>query len=98
MPKLRSKTAEYYWVWCVFENRLVILGPHNSEQEANEVGYSEIPVPFSVEKLETRSKPRAFSIIKRKYLGETKDLHGALQNSMHEKGLAKYVARTKEAR
>lgn len=80
----RNSVRDYYWIAAKLGGRLVVIGPKDSEQEANEFGYATLEIPFEVIPLPTVDRRRATSQIKARYLGESHDLGGALQPARHQ--------------
>jgi len=66
MPILRRPILgqEYYWLTARHLNRLVILGPKMTAEDANEFGYLKMEgIPFEVIGLPTRNRARARELI-----------------------------------
>lgn len=72
-------TQIYFWVIGVYKGKRFRLGPHSTEEAANEYGYEHIPCDFDVVSTDTRDPNRAIRELRKKQLDETGDLGSALQ-------------------
>jgi hypothetical protein len=81
---------EYFWILAVapVSRRPVILGPYQSEDEANRVGLEKVDGPFEVVPLSTRDTSKATKILKYRRFHKTAQLDEALKRAHHERGLA----------
>jgi len=75
---------QYWWIVADFQNRLVIIGPKDSEAEANEFGYQKLDVPFEVVALQTRDRSKAGAQLKARKLDASADLGQSIQRSMRK--------------
>ena len=83
-PRFRR---DYYWISAIEKEtgRLVVLGPYDSEDEANQVGFgAKLDGMFEVHKLGTIDKARATSEIKYKRFQQTQNLHESLKRAKHK--------------
>lgn len=77
---------DYYWISAIEKEsgRLVVLGPYDTEDEANQVGFgAKLDGNFEVHQLGTIDKARATSEIKYKRFNQTKSLEQALRRAKH---------------
>ena len=75
---------EYWWIAADYQGRLVIIGPKDSEAEANSFAYQKLDVPFEVVSLQTRDRNKAGAQLKARRLGDTGDLGNSIQRSMRK--------------
>lgn len=61
-----------------------MIGPKDSDTEANEFAYAKLDTPFQIVPLQTRDRKRATSIIKAMKLDETGNLGGAIKPARHQ--------------
>jgi hypothetical protein len=75
----------YYWVAAVtsLTGQLVVLGPYDTEEEANQVGFEKVGGTFSVEPLRTKDVGRATRVLKYKRFHQTANLEEALKRAKH---------------
>lgn len=79
--------GEWYWIVTRFpypDGKLVIIGPKQTEEEANEFGFQKLDSPFEIHALQTRDRGRATSQLKAKLLDSTSNLGTALQHAQHQ--------------
>lgn len=78
----------YYWVWLVYQGKLIIAHPPQlSEVDAYRQGTELFSDKvFRVVGLMTKDRAEATRIIKARYLKMSKDLDGALRRAKHEGG------------
>jgi len=77
---------EYYWLLAVdkVSGRPVILGPFDTEEEGNRIGFSKIDSGnFEVIPLNTRNAQRANHILKYRRFNQTAKLEEALKRAKH---------------
>jgi len=74
----------FYWIIANLNGKLVVIGPKDTEADANSFAYEKLDVEFEIIPLDTRNRARATSIIKAKRLDATGDLAGALQRARHK--------------
>ena len=75
----------YWWIVTFTEQgRLVVLGPYESETEANRLGVSKLAGNFQVIELQTADQAKATKIIKYNLFKESNDLERALQKARHQ--------------
>ena len=74
----------YYWIVANYQSRLVIIGPKDSEQEANEFAYQKLDVPVEVVPLQTRDRSKAAAQLKARRLDSTGNLGESIQRSMRK--------------
>lgn len=73
------------WFWCWTENpRPVLLGPFNTQYEANQCGYRDLQGVFEVVALPTRDRGRATQMLKYRRLGQTHDIETSLERVRHK--------------
>ena len=78
----RAANMPYYWIWAIKDNRLVVTGPKDSEQEAYNWGYAKLgDVDFKVEMLPTRDMNAAVRMLKGKLLDKTANLDMSMQRA-----------------
>jgi len=84
----RESRVPFYWILAVDKTsqRPVVLGPYNSEEEANRVGFEKIGGSFEVISLATRDPQRATKILKYKRFHQTARLEEALKRAKHQTG------------
>lgn len=87
--KLRQQKHEeggrdYHYVVATYRGRRVLLGPYATEDEANEIGFEKLDVPFQVHTLPTKDRARATSILKAEVLSETASLGESLRRIRHK--------------
>ena len=78
---------DWYWIGAItpVTGRLVVLGPYDTEDEANQMGFAgKLDGAFEVHKLDTCDKARATAEIKHKRFELTKDLEQALKRAKHK--------------
>lgn len=75
---------EYWWVVASFQGRTVIIGPKETEEDANRFGYGQLECPFNVVMMPTRDKARASAMLKARKLEKEGNLGGALERMMHK--------------
>ena len=82
----RESRVPFYWILAVDKTsqRPVVLGPYNSEEEANRVGFEKIGGSFEVISLATRDPQRATKILKYKRFHQTARLEEALKRAKHQ--------------
>ena len=80
LPRLSN---EFYYIYCKSEGKVCLLGPYNSESEANQVAVSKLSGAYEVIPLKTRDRSRATSILKHRLLTESGDLGEALRRVRH---------------
>jgi len=78
-----SMLNEYYWIWAVYQGRLVIVGPKTNETDAYKLGSEKLPCVFNIERLRTRDRAQATRIIKAKYLESSGNLEQAMKRANH---------------
>lgn len=74
----------YYWIVALVGERTVLIGPYDSRQEANDVGYGKVGGYFDVVELMTRDRSRASQMVKEMKLEKTGDIDKALERVKHE--------------
>jgi MinD-like ATPase involved in chromosome partitioning or flagellar assembly len=76
----------YYWVKYLVSGRYGILGPYNTEAEANEKAIEELrgAIKFEVIPLDTRNKSAASGKLKAVILKDTHDISQAMQRIQHK--------------
>lgn len=74
----------YYWIVSRFGDRLIILGPKQSEQEAMEFAYQMLDTPWEIVPLATRDRATAAAQLKAKRLESTGNLGVSIQKSMRQ--------------
>lgn len=78
-----SRARPYYWIVADYNGQLVVIGPKDTAEEANQFAYENLDVEFEVKELQTRDRARATSILKANRLEETGNLGQALQRARH---------------
>jgi len=76
----------YSWILTVDKNtgRPVVLGPYNSDDEANQIGFGKLGGQFEVIALKTRDVGLATKILKHRRFMETEKLDEALKRARHK--------------
>lgn len=76
----------YYWILAVdmITGRPVVLGPHSTEAEANEIGFKKIGASFEVVPLNTRDINAATKMMKHRRFMQTEQLHEAVLRAKHK--------------
>lgn len=73
------------WFWCWTEHpRPVLLGPFNTQYEANQCGYRDLQGVFEVVELPTCDRARATQILKYRKLGQTHNIETSLERIRHK--------------
>ena len=80
----KSHHRTYYYVVTHYGSRMVVIGPKDSEHEANEFGYQKLDTAFKVVGLDTKDRSRATAILKARKLDDTGNLGAALQRVGHQ--------------
>lgn len=80
----QEKGRFYYYIVTNFKGRTVVIGPKDTDVDANEFGYAKLDTPFQVVPLQTRDRKRATSIIKAQKLDSTGNLGSAIQPARHQ--------------
>lgn len=73
----------YYWITTIQDGRPVIIGPANSEEEAQNLGFQKLSNDFEVHALNTSNEAEATRMLKAKILNKTADLGKALNKFNH---------------
>jgi len=81
--KIRIPGADYYWIWTIRNGKLIVLGPYNTREEAESMGYSGMEGNYEIECLKTRDQAKATQVIKAKTLEMTRNLDFSLQRASH---------------
>ena len=72
----------YYWIWCVKDGKLIVVGCKTSEQEAYQFGYSKLSdTDFRIEPLPTRDMNSAVRMLKGKLLDKTANLDMSIKRA-----------------
>jgi len=75
----------YFWVWAMHEGKIAVFPPpYNTEEEANNYGFSKLGNNFEIAKLTTRDVTKATRTIKRTVFDRTSDLDLALRRAKHQ--------------
>ena len=84
--KAENTKVPYYWLLAVHSpsGRHIYMGPYDTEDEANKVGFEKIGDSFEVLPLKTRDPNRATKILKYKRFHRTAKLEEALKRAKHK--------------
>lgn len=80
-----ARQHTYYWVTGRVDGKLTLLGPYDTEEDADEQGFKGFKnSPYSIHPLRTRNKASATSALKHELFNESEDLPGSLQPVRHK--------------
>lgn len=73
----------WWYVVAKHEGRVVLLGPYNTEQEANTVAVEKLDGTYEVVQLRTRDRAKATQLLRHRILSDNSDLGQALRRMKH---------------
>ena len=76
--------AQYWWIVADWNGKSVVIGPANSQEEANRMGYEKLDTQFNVVTLPTRDRGRATAMLKARKLQDGAGLNAALEKMRHK--------------
>lgn len=85
-PRQNTKGREFYWLLAVDRpsGRPIILGPYDTESEANRIGFEKIDSGnFEVVPLATHNVQRANQLLKYRRFNQTSKLEEVLKRAKH---------------
>lgn len=82
-PLARSQ-REYYYIFATSQGKRVFLGPYNTEEEANRIGFEKLDGNFECIPLPTRDRSRATGMLKARLLDKSGDLENSLERVKHK--------------
>lgn len=80
----KGKGGLWHWVTTVYQGRRVILGPYDTEEKANAVGFEKLENNYEVVELPTRDRARATQQIRHRYFEKGDGLDTVLKRMMHK--------------
>lgn len=83
MPRLPRISADYYYLACKLDGRMILLGPYDTSEEAYAVGAKKLSTPYEVVALKTKDRSKATSIMRHKILNSSSDLGLSLRRMKH---------------
>lgn len=79
-----SASRDFFWITTIRRGRTVVLGPYNTEEEANEIGYQQLDGMYQIHTLKTRDQGKATRALKHEKLVDTSNLDESLQRMRHK--------------
>lgn len=84
LPRLPHIGGNYYYIVTKQDGRMVLLGPYNNEQEAEETAVSKINTDYEVVALPTKNRASATQMLRHKILrSDGGNLAAALRRMRH---------------
>ena len=84
-PKpIRLENGAWWWVWGYIpsKSKHCVLGPYDTYEEADRIGYEKCPGQYEIMQLTTRDETKASRIMRGKYLQDT-DIDSAFDSFRH---------------
>jgi len=81
--KIRIPGADYYWIWTIRNGKLIVLGPYNTREEAESMGYSGMEGNYEIECLKNQRPGQSNPSNQSQDTGMTRNLDFSLQRASH---------------
>lgn len=79
-----ERQREYYYIFAVSQGKRVFLGPYDTEEEANRIGFGKLEGNFECIPLPTRDRSRATGMLKARLLDKSGNLENSLERVKHK--------------